>query len=325
MISETGFLFGHQDATVYGVGWEGEKDRSDVKDVCDDYPAVIGFDLGGIELGDTVNLDKVSFDKMREEIVNHYHRGGVISLSWHAHNPLTGGDAWDVSDTTVVHSVLPGNESHKRFMEWLDKVASFINSLEETSDGIKIPILFRPWHEHTGSWFWWGERLCSAEDYKTLWSMTVDSLKAKGVDNVLYVYSSSSGLTDIAQYLERYPGDKKIDILGFDIYQSDRKSFIQDLQQSLMVLDEAGTTHKKPIAITETGYEGIPDSTWWTNTLLPIVEDYPLSYILVWRNAHERPNHYFAPYPGQISAKDFVEFYNHPKTLFVSDIHLLYD
>ena len=72
--------------------------------------------------------------------------------------------------------------------------------------------------------------------------------------------------------------------------------------------------------MTETGYEAIPDSTWWTETLFPIVDKYPVSYVLVWRNAREKEAHYYAPYPGQISAPDFVDFYKHPKTIFVSDL-----
>ena len=85
-----------------------------------------------------------------------------------------------------------------------------------------------------------------------------------------------------------------------------------------------GKQHDKPIALTETGLEGIPDSTWWTQTLLPIVSKYPLSYMLVWRNAREKVTHYYAPYPGQASADDFVEFYNSPKTLFIGDDFELY-
>ena len=103
-----GIMFGHHDDTVYGIGWEGEEGRSDVKDVCGDYPAVISFDLGELELGGPKNLDKVAFDTLRKEILKQYQRGGMISLSWHARNPKTGGDAWDVSDSTVVKSILPG-------------------------------------------------------------------------------------------------------------------------------------------------------------------------------------------------------------------------
>ena len=98
-ISEKGYLVGHQDATVDGVGWVGDNDRSDVMSVCNDYPAVFGFDLGHLELGDSVNLDGVPFDRMKQEIIKQYNRGGMVSLSWHLDNPLTDGAAWVKPDS----------------------------------------------------------------------------------------------------------------------------------------------------------------------------------------------------------------------------------
>lgn len=322
-VSSRGIMFGHHDDTVYGIGWEGDEGRSDVKSVCGDYPAVISFDLGELELGGESNLDKVPFDKLRQEIINQYRRGGMISLSWHVRNPLTGGDAWDVKDTTVVQSILPGGVNHEKFAGWLDKVAGFINSLQ-TAEGVKVPVLFRPWHENSGSWFWWGEKLCTPEDYKALWRMTVDSLQSKGVDNALYAYSPGAEPQDTTQYLERYPGDDLIDVIGFDTYQFDRDTFLAGLERSLAIVDSIGQAHGKVIAVTEVGYEGIPDSKWWTGTLLPALEKYPVAYVLVWRNARERITHFYAPYPGQTSAGDFVEFYKNPKTLFAADVNSLY-
>ena len=66
-LAQKGFMFGHQDALAYGVTWKYEKSRSDVKDVTGDYPAVYGWDLGGIERDNsTVNLDGVPFNKMKQ-------------------------------------------------------------------------------------------------------------------------------------------------------------------------------------------------------------------------------------------------------------------
>lgn len=316
-----GIMFGHHDDTVYGIGWEGDEGRSDVKSVCGDYPAVISFDLGEIELKGDDSLDKVPFDKIRKEIINQYQRGGMASLSWHVRNPKTGGDAWDVTDTTVVKSILPGGENHEKFSGWLTKVADFLNSLK-MADGVKVPVLFRPWHEHTGSWFWWGEKLCTPDEYKALWHMTVDSLRTHGVNNALYAYSPGSEPKDTAQYLKRYPGDDIIDLIGFDTYQHDREAYLAGLDKSLAIVDSIGKAHDKVIAVTETGYEGIPDSKWWTGTLLPALEKYPVAYVLVWRNAREKVTHFYAPYPGQTSAEDFIEFYNNPKTLFAADVNL---
>ena len=53
---------------------------------------------------------------------------------------------------------------------------------------------------------------------------------------------------------------------------------------------------------------------------MPVIEKYSISYVLVWRNAREKENHYYAPYPGHPSAADFVNFYNDPRTLFAGDM-----
>ncbi len=323
-IAAQGTMFGHQDDTVYGIGWEDVEGASDVKAVCGDYPAVIGFDLGEIELGGDLNIDKVPFARIHEEIVNQYARGGMVTLSWHARNPLTGGDAWDVSDSTAVRSILPGGTEHAKFSGWLSTVAGFLNTLQ-TPEGEKIPVLFRPWHEHTGSWFWWGAALCTAEDYKALWRMTADTLQAHGVDNVLYAYSPGTEPQDTLQYLARYPGDDLVDVTGFDAYQfGEAAGYTETMEHMLSIVESVAEAHGKVPAISETGYEAIPDAQWWTGTLLPIVERHQAAYLLVWRNAREKVGHYYGPYPDEPSAEDFKAFYASPKTLFAADVNSLY-
>jgi mannan endo-1,4-beta-mannosidase len=318
-IASRGFMFGHHDDLVYGVGWWGDSARSDVKSVCGDYPAVFSFDVGDLEHGSDVNLDKVPFAKMRAEIIAHHLNGGITTLSWHADNPLTGGDAWDTSDSTVVASILPDGANHAKFLTWLDKLTEFFNSLQ-TPDGAKIPVIFRPYHENSGSWFWWGTNLCTAEQYKNLWRMTRDYLLHNGVNHLLYAYSPQD-ITDEANYLERYAGDEYVDILGCDQYMfSNRDEYVAKVNSDLTTLTALGQKRHKPIAFTETGYEAIPDSVWWTETLLPLVEQYPIAYLVVWRNAYERPNHFYAPYPSQISAADFVKFYENEKTFFLKEM-----
>lgn len=320
-----GCMFGHHDDTVYGIGWENIEGRSDVKSVCGDYPAVISFDLGGIELGHSESLDKVSFDKIRQEAVKQYERGGIVSVSWHLRNPLTSGDAWDTSDSTVVKSIIPGGSRHELFTQWLKRLSDYLSTIK-TKKGVRVPILFRPWHEHTGSWFWWGEKLCSAEDYKTLWRMTVKYLREHGGEQLLFSYSSGIEPKTPAEYLERYPGDDCVDIIGFDAYQyGSREAYQADLNRMFQITEQVGKEHHKIVALTEAGYEKLPDPEWWTGTLLPVLEKYPLSYVLVWRNAREKKEHYFAPYPGQKSAADFVRFYKSPYTLFLSDLKGIYN
>lgn len=89
LLQEKGFLFGHQDDLAYGVKWRYEDGRSDIKDVTGDYPALYGWDLGGIEHQKSNNIDGVPFKKMKNWIKEIYDRGGVSTISWHMDNPLT--------------------------------------------------------------------------------------------------------------------------------------------------------------------------------------------------------------------------------------------
>ena len=314
------FMFGHHDDPVYGIGWENEPGRSDVKSVCGDWPAVMSFDLGRIERGGDKNIDGVPFGKIRQEAVAQYARGGMVAFSWHADNPVTGNDSWDTSDTTAVRSVMPGGKNYGKFISWLDRVADFLNSIR-TADGVKVPVIFRPWHEHTGSWFWWGQALCTDEEYAALWQMTYKRMREKGADQVIWAYSPGLEPQDSAAYLERYPGDGIVDLIGVDCYQFDKRAdYIANLDRMLRIMTEVSKAHGKPMAVTETGLEGLADPAWWTGTLMPIIEKYPISYVLVWRNAHDKPGHFYAPYPGQASAADFVKFYNDGRTLFAKDM-----
>jgi mannan endo-1,4-beta-mannosidase len=320
-----GIMFGHQDDLSYGRAWDYPNGESDVKRVCSDYPAITGIDLGHLELDSLRNLDSVPF-KYEVEIVKKVHSyGGLITVSWHQNNPLTGGTAWDVSSDKVVESVLPGGSQNEKYKQWLDKVAAFVSSFTDES-GKPIPVIFRPYHEHTGSWFWWGQKLCTTQQFIDLWRFTFDYLtKTKNVHNLLFAYSSSGDFTNAAEYLERYPGDDYVDIIGFDYYQysvADKEKTITGLNTKLGLLESIGKEHNKIPALTEVGFESLPDPTWWKGTIWPAIKDHKISWFLVWRNAHYRIDHFYAPYPGQKSEKDFIDFYNLPGSLFSKDLGL---
>lgn len=322
-------LFGHQDDTAYGHSWNGlagdaeTAGRSDVKDICDDYPAVMGWDLGGLERGDDAQLDGISAELLRRLITGQAERGGINTISWHSYNPETGGDAWDVTGGEVVATILKGGENHAEFREQLSRVADFLASLRK-ADGTPVEIIFRPWHEHTGAWFWWGDTHRTADEYKQLWRETVDYLKTeRGLGNILFAYSPNLG-ADRAKYMETWPGSEYVDIMGFDVYQQGgaggSTKYIEDTREALRILKRLGERFGKPTALTETGCEGVPARWWWTETLWPAVRDSGIGYVLVWRNAWNRPEHHYGPYPGHLSAEDFKEFYRMPETAFLNDI-----
>src|SRR5690606_34810088 len=209
-------LFGHQDDLAYGVHWRYQPGKSDVKDVAGDYPAVMGWDIGRIEHGRETNLDAVPFDLMRQFIVSSARAGSINTISWHLDNPVTGGNSWDT--TAAVAHILPSGRLHSQFVAWLDRVAAFLESLR-FEDGTPVPVLFRPFHELNGNWFWWCKPFCSKEEYIELWRFTVNYLKdIKGLHHLLYVYNTNN-FRDGAEFMERYPGDTYIDVMSFDTYQ----------------------------------------------------------------------------------------------------------
>lgn len=324
-LSKKGFLFGHQDDLAYGVKWKYENGRSDIKDVAGDYPAVYGWDIAGLENDKPNNIDGVPFAKMKQYITEVNSRGGISTISWHFDNPATGKDAWDHTPNSL-KTILPGAENHKKFISWLDKAATFFLSLKD-KNGKNIPILFRPFHELTGGWFWWGKGNCTPEEFKTAWKFTFDYLQKKGVHNLIYVYNTSSFGSE-SDFLANYPGDEYADILSFDTYQNNTDStgqkFISEVQNQFKILNEINTKKNKLMALAEAGYEAVPDPKWWTGTLLKAVENYEVSYVLLWRNhgwqEKEQKMHYYAPFSGQVSEKDFVDFYNLDQTIFEKDI-----
>jgi len=326
LLQEKGFLFGHQDDLAYGVKWRYEEGRSDIKDVTGDYPALYGWDLGGIEHQKSNNIDGVPFKKMKNWIKEIYDRGGVSTISWHMDNPLTMKNSWDTTPGSL-RSILPNGEKHQLYLSWLDQAAQFLGNLKG-SDGKKIPILYRPFHELTGNWFWWCKNNASAEEFKEIWRFTIHYLReTKKLNNLIIVYNTAD-FKSKEEFLEYYPGDDVVDVLSFDKYQYTNpvtdSSFITEVQNQLKIMNEVAVEHQKPMAIAETGYEQIPYENWWTKTLTEAIGNYKISFVLLWRNhgwqEQEKKMHYYAPYKGQLSEKDFIEFYNSPKTFFQKDI-----
>jgi hypothetical protein len=311
-----GYMFGHQDDPFYGITWAWEKGRSDVLEACGDYPAVMGFDLGGIEMGDEKNLDSVPFTRLREELLAHVARGGIVTISWHPRNPLTGGTAWDNGDTTVVASILPGGTMHRKFLLWMKNVRSFLATLKD-GKGRLVPIIFRPWHENNGGWFWWGAKQCKPKEYYALWCMLQDYLLSEGFDNLVWSWSPNLGLK--SSDFDSYPGDERVDLLGLDAYQwGTEQEFVSQLNEDMSVMTSKAEQSKKLLALTECGLKNLPDPTWWTRVLKPQIDKIPICYFLVWRNAgrHE----FFGPAPGEKNALYFKEMLRNGNVLMLKDI-----
>ncbi len=327
-----GCLFGHQDDMAYGTFKKPAQGFSDVFDVAGDYPAVYGWDLG--RRNDLVNIDSVSFSKMKSWIKEAYERGGVNTISCHMTNFLTQSVTSKANHTQTVKAVLPGGAKHERFKLELDKIADFMKSLKG-KNGESIPVIFRPWHQHNGDWFWWGKGSCTEKEYIALWQFTVEYLRdEKEVHNLIYAYSPDRSRMSIdkSEYLYGYPGDKYVDILGLDDYQDvgksddskeiQKKNFVESLKLVIAIAEEK----EKIAALTETGDRSLSNPKWFVDILLmPFIKDASLrkiAYVMVWRNAGS--DQYYTPYLGHPATEDFLRFKAEPFIQFESELPKMY-
>lgn len=322
-------LFGHQHSSEYGHGWSGDADRSDVKSVTGSHPAVTGIDFSGFTGGSPENSAKYK-EKVRQSVVSTYDRGGVVTAAWHFPNPVSGGGFnWvDSVSLPAVSYIIPGGAAHQKYKEILKGIGDWAHSIKG-SDGKLIPIIFRPYHEFDGGWFWWGSTHCTKEEFTSLWRFTVSYLRdSLAVHNFIYAFSPDNKFNTEEEYLARYPGDEWVDLLGMDNYgDMGRNQYdIPLAAKKLKIVSDYAVKTGKLAAFTETGLESIPNTEWWTGTLLKTMKttDMQLCYVLVWRNDIRSPTHFYAPFPGQVSVPDFMKFYEDPYTLFEKDLKGIY-
>ena len=312
LVSE-GVLFGHHDDTGYGVGWKLDDDSSDVKNTVGTYPAVYGWDLAKMEHDSTLDINNFPFAVQKKRIREAYERGGINTFCWHMDNPADGKTAWDTTQHTIA-AIIPGGASHQIYLQYLDNAAKYLGDLRG-KDTERIPVLFRPFHELTGNWFWWGKNTSTPAEFKTLWRFTIDYLRnKKGLHNLLIVYSVADFNSE-KEFMERYPGDDYVDFVGFDSYcQGDVNVFARNLDRRLTLIDTIAARHHKLPCLAETGYMNIPQADWWTKVLLPVISKHQLSYMLLWRNAGM--GQFFVPYPTQKSESDFKTFSTSENVIF---------
>jgi len=330
IIAKKHILFGHQHALEYGHGWSNEANRSDVKSVTGSHPAVVGIDFSDFSGHSKEKIENAKAI-LRKNVIDTYERGGITTVSWHFSNPVSEGSFYwkDSVSVAAMELIKPGGSHHERYKEILKTIADFANSVKG-KNGTLAPMIFRPYHEFDGDWFWWGKKYTSREDFIAVWQFTVSYLKdTLGVHNFIYAFSPDNKFNSESEYLERYPGDDYVDMLGMDDYADFGRDGKYDLKagvKKLKIISDLAISKNKLAAFTETGLESIPTPNWWTEILLKSLksENLQLAYVLVWRNDVKSPTHFYAPFPKQISAPDFVKFYDDPYTLFENDLKNIY-
>ena len=335
-IKDKGFIFGHHDDLWCGRYWLGEEGRSDTKDVCGDYPGVLGVDFAELIDDRYANDPTINGYKLKS-VKQAYDMGMVTIVCLHMDNPLTYnktgadhnkvGGAWDNTDKTVVKQILTdGSVVQNTYKEWMDRLADIIKNLKGT-DGKTIPVILRPYHEHNHTWSWWGSQCTTEQEFKSLWQWTVKYLRdTKNVHNVIYAISPQiDSQQSEDEYLSRWPGDDYVDFLGMDCYQGINNSVFTS---NLKTLSRISLDKKKPCGVTETGVEGFTKEKYWTENILAPMTGRKVSLLVTWRNKYvgtdDSDKHYYSVYKGHPSEKNFVEMYKADNTFFCHDLPDMY-
>ena len=135
----------------------------------------------------------------------------------------------------ATNATVEGTGENKVFTEDLKNAAAYLKLLRDAD----IPVLWRPFHEAAGGWFWWGK---DAASFKSLWIAMFNYFKTEGLDNLIWVWTTEGNDADW------YPGDQYVDIVGRDVYNketadcvSEYTSIAENYGNKIVSLSECGT------------------------------------------------------------------------------------
>ena len=249
-------------------------------------PAIIAFDM----MDHTPSRHALGGGYPREsiEMARRWgQNGGIVTYQWHwvppsgvstgtdsKGNPAWWGGFYTANGTFDIAAALAdtNGSDYRGLMRDVDSISALLAKLRDAG----IPVLWRPLHEASGGWFWWGAK--GSAPAKKLWNILYDRMtRRNGLHNLIWVWTSA---TD-AGAAEWYPGDSVVDIVGLDVY-SDSSNALSTDWKALVDLVVA----KKLVAVTESGHgdgagPGVlptPENvelyqTWW-------------SYAVTWSGSH---------------------------------------
>ncbi|WP_154826408.1 glycosyl hydrolase [Clostridium butyricum] len=346
-------IYGHQNDTHHKALYK-QGTNSDTKDVTGSIAGIIGMDTlsftgDELELTDEEKKEGLTLPKKAAQIdAQAAKEGAIITLSSHMPNfeivknkELVDGkydySGYSPNKTSgnIVSRIMPGGDLNEVYTGYLDLIAEYADELQKEN----VPVLFRPFHENNGSWFWWGGAFCDAQSYKNLFAYTVDYLRnTKNIHNFLYVYSPNGPFENDKEYLSRYPGDEYIDILAFDMYHDDplaeasKDPWMESLKETINLVQGIADSKGKLSAVSETGIRingggmpetGNPNKTWFKD-VSDIISKSDMPYYMVWANFNNIDN-FFAPFmandkKGHEMINEFIDYYNDKNTVFADRI-----
>jgi mannan endo-1,4-beta-mannosidase len=165
------------------------------------YPGLIGIDYFYQNNSSTNN----------QAITWAHNNHALITVCHHWNNP-NGGDAWNTSNVDFTQMVIAGTSLNSKFNSLLDQVAGGFQTLQNANP--PVVVLYRPFHEMNGGWFWWGGK--DPTQFKNVWIYMFNYLTGtKGLHNILWVYGPNGSIDTTY-----YPGSQYVDIVGADVYGS---------------------------------------------------------------------------------------------------------
>lgn len=214
-------------------------------------PIVWGQDFG---FAGPRDMDGVEYRQaIVDEAIRRHRRGSIVTLMWHAVPPTE--DEPVTFDGSVCAGPLPdaawtqllteGSALHRRWCDQVDVIAGFLGQLRDAG----VPVLWRPYHELNGAWFWWGGRAGrggSAELWRRIRSRMLD---VHGLHNLVWVWNANAPRGNAGPYSDVYPGGDVVDVLAADVYGGDYR---QSHHDDLLALADG-----RPIALGEIGQ--LPD------------------------------------------------------------------
>lgn len=212
------------------------------------FPAVLGLDF--IEYSPS-RAANGSVGKATDYAIKFWENGGIVTFCWHWNAPqkyLTAEwykgfntDATNIDLAKIMNGT--DEEGYDLLMKDIDTIAQQLLILQDT----KVPVLWRPLHEASGGWFWWGAS--GPEAYKELYILLYDKLTNEyGLNNLIWLWNG--------QNKEWYPGDEYVDIIGEDIYPGE-KVYGSQINKYLEAVDY--TPNTKMIVLSENGCVPDPD------------------------------------------------------------------
>lgn len=219
-----------------------------IKNLTGDYPALLGLDLMDYTPSRTAFGASSSAVEKAIEFAN---KGGIVTLCWHWNAPTeylnstaNSPDGWwggfyTKSSKFDIAKVMNGQDAKgKKLLDRdIKEIAKQLKRLEKAG----VPVIWRPLHEASGGWFWWGAK--GSDAYKKLWKYLYNELtNTYGCNNLIWVYNGQSA--------DWYPGDEYVDIVGEDIYPGNH---VYDPQVSRFKQATNYGSKTKITALTENG------------------------------------------------------------------------